>query len=45
MTQIKYSVDSNKESIVICNFFPYKVFEGAQNINHIIKLFIVERNN
>jgi hypothetical protein len=44
MAQIKYSVDPNEESIVICNFFSLNFFWGAWNINHIIKFFIGKKS-
>lgn len=46
MTQIKYDVHSNEESIVICDFFfAVSSVKELKNFNHTIKLFIVERNN
>lgn len=46
MAQINYNVVSNEESIVICNcFLSISSFKDLKNFHHIIKLFIVERNN
>lgn len=32
MTQIKYSMDSSEESIVICNFFPIRFFKEIKTL-------------